>query len=97
MHEIDKLRAEMDKIHIELGLLLQKRLDLTEKIWQIKKQQQLPLVDLNREDLILQKIKKSVSDSEQQTFLTEIFKNILVETKKYLEAKFQPKSEVRPK
>jgi chorismate mutase len=89
MQEIDKLRAEMDQIHIELGLLLQKRLDLTLKIWRIKKAEHLPLVDMNREEFILQNIKNSVTDSDQQIFLTQVFKNILVETKKYLEAKLK--------
>lgn len=89
MQEIEKLRAEMDKIHIELSLLLQKRLDLTQKIWQIKKAQQLPLLDLNREELILQKVKSSTTDSDQQLFLSQVFKSILVETKKYLEAKLK--------
>ena len=89
MQEIEKLRAEMDKIHIELSLLLQRRLDLTQKIWQIKKAQQLPLLDLNREELILEKVKNSVSDSDRQVFLTQVFKNILGETKKYLEVKLR--------
>jgi chorismate mutase len=89
MQEIEKLRAEMDKIHIELSLLLQKRLDLTQKIWQIKKAEQLPLLDLNREELILQKVKSLTNDSDQETFLSQVFKNILIETKKYLEAKLK--------
>ena len=38
---------------------------------------------------LLQNIKNSVTDSDQQIFLTQVFKNILVETKKYLEAKLK--------
>lgn len=89
MQEIEKLRAEMDKIHVELGVLLQKRLDLTLKIWEIKKTQHLPLLDLNREELILKNVKDFSKDPNQQIFLTQIFKNILVETKKYLEVKLK--------
>lgn len=89
MPEITKLRAEMDQVHIELVQLLQKRLDLTEKIWQIKKAQQIPLIDLNREDLILQKVKGFAVDEEQEIFLNQVFNTILTEAKKYLKAKLK--------
>jgi len=89
MPEITKLRAEMDQVHIELVQLLQKRLDLTEKIWQIKKAQQIPFVDSNREDLILQKVKSYAADEDQHIFLNQVFNTILSEAKKYLKAKLK--------
>ncbi len=89
MQEIEKLRAEMDQIHIELGLLLKRRLDITQEIWQIKKENQIPFFDSNREELILQKMKNLVQDSDQKIFLNQVFKNILVETKKYLQVKLK--------
>lgn len=89
MQEIEKLRAEMDQVHNELVRLFQKRLDITQKIWQIKKANQMPFLDPAREDLILQKIEKLTEDEDQKSFLTQIFKTVLVQTKIYLKAKLK--------
>lgn len=86
MQEIELLRAEMDKVHIEISQLLQKRLAITKKIWQIKKEQNLPMLDLKREETILQKISMVSNETEEQKFLIQVFKNILIESKKYLGA-----------
>lgn len=82
MSEIEKLRAEMDQVHIELAGLLKKRLALVRQIWQIKKSQQIPFLDSGREEMILQQAQSFSVDTEEQNFLHNVFKNILIETKK---------------
>lgn len=89
MQEIEKLRAEIDEIHVELTKLLKRRLGLTYQIWKIKQAQQISFLDSRREELILEKLNHASNDFDEKNFLQLVFKNILSESKKYLEAKIK--------
>lgn len=90
MPEIEKLRAEIDAIHAELVKLLNRRLSVAHQIWKIKKAEQKPFFDETREELILQKITKlSSEDALKQSFLRNVFKTILSESRSYLAAQMK--------
>lgn len=89
MHEIDKIRSEIDQIHGDLAVLFQRRLTLTKKIWDIKKANQLSFLDQKREDEIIHRFDSSISDTDERTALQNFFKSILSESKKYLEVKLK--------
>jgi chorismate mutase / prephenate dehydratase len=89
MQEIDKLRSEIDQIHVELARLFKQRLALTKKIWEIKKAKKLPFFDKQREDAIIHQFDSSTSDNDEQIAMQSFFKCILTETRKYLEAKLK--------
>ncbi len=75
MNEIQKLREKINKIDSEIALLLKNRLISVKKIGEAKKTQNLPIIDPNREDIILSGLE---SDYEK-----EVFKKILSESRKY--------------
>lgn len=89
MHDIEKLRLEVDQIHHQLFELFRRRLILTRKIWEIKKHKGLPLVDLAREEKIIHQFDSMVVDKEEQKAVQSIFGVILKETKSYLEVKLK--------
>ena len=55
MSEIDLLRIEIDDIDQELTKLLERRLNVAEKIAEYKKEQVLPILDESREEVVIQK------------------------------------------
>lgn len=89
MHEIDKIRSEIDQIHSDLAGLFQRRLALTKKIWEIKKANQLSFFDQKREDGIIHRFDSSIEDTDERLAVQNFFKSILSESKKYLEAKLK--------
>lgn len=89
MHDIENLRSEIDSIHVEMARLFKRRLVVTQKIWEIKKQQNLPLHDQSREDLIVHQFDQSTQDSLEQVAIQNFFKCVLAENKKFLEARLK--------
>lgn len=87
MHDIDKLRSEIDSIHIEMARLFKRRLEITQKIWEIKKTNALPFHDQKREDLLIHQFDQSTADQLEQVALQNFIKCLLAENKKFLEAR----------
>lgn len=83
------LRKDIDQIHINLFKLLMERKKTTQKIWKLKKNNQLKYTDLNRELYLIHQFdntKQLKGDPELQKYYHSIVKSILRETKKYLKA-----------
>ena len=82
-----KLRSEINKIHKQIFKLLIKRVLVTQKIWEIKKQKNIKLTDLKREQEIIHMFdhhKKIKNNSELKKMVQKIQKTILTENIKYL-------------
>lgn len=89
MQEIEKLRAELDQIHGEFRKLMKRRLTIARKIWELKKSQNLPLIDSQRENTLIHQFDSMSSDAAEKTAMQNLFKGILTETKTYLETKLK--------
>jgi chorismate mutase len=89
MQEIDKLRSQIDQLHIDLTTLFRKRLEITEKIWEIKKSQKLAFFDPTREEAIIHQFDKSLASENEKIAVQNFLKSVLTETKKYLEVKIK--------
>jgi chorismate mutase/prephenate dehydratase len=87
MQDIENVRSEIDQIHNELARLFKRRLQLTRKIWEIKKSNEMPMIDRKREDDIIHRFDEVSNDAEEKIALQNFFKNILTESRKYLEIK----------
>lgn len=82
MKNLEKIRKELDRIDDKIGKLLQKRVKLIIDVKKIKKSQKLRIVDPQREKDILQK--------RETKFEKEIFKKILLESRKLQKAPKPP-------
>lgn len=89
MHEISQYRKELDQIHQELAPLIRRRLEVTQKIWEIKKAQGLPFIDENRERSIVHQFDSEISDPTEQQVVQNLLRSLLHETKKYVEQKIR--------
>ncbi len=88
---IDNLRTEIDREHRLIFESLLRRFALAEKIWEIKKEHSLALVDTNREKNLLSlfDLEPAMKNPELQKALKNIFQKIIEENKNYLNSKFQ--------
>ena len=89
MEKIDQLRSEIDQIHVDMNRLFRQRLLLTQKIWEIKKTEAMPFIDVDREQKIIHRFDSEISDQQEQMTVQNFFKNILTETQIFLKAKLK--------
>ncbi|OYZ24387.1 MAG: hypothetical protein B7Y39_01645 [Bdellovibrio sp. 28-41-41] len=89
MQEIDEIRSEIDQIHSELAGLFQRRLVLAKKIWDLKKSNQMSFVDSSRETSIVHRFDDAIADADERIAVQSFFKSLLLESRKYLEAKLK--------
>lgn len=96
MEKIASLRQEIDQIHKELYVLLQRRRDLTMAIWKIKQEQGLPFFSAEREEQILQEFVQlsgnGGKDPQFEELLKAVMNSILREYEKYLKSKYPSNS-----
>lgn len=73
MNKIDKLRKEIDLVDSEIVRQLNKRIKLVREIGECKKEGNLPVEDLSREEKVLSNLE---FDGLDEGFLRDIYKTI---------------------
>jgi chorismate mutase len=86
VQKIDQLRTEIDQIHVDMARLFRQRLLLSQKIWEIKKNNNIPLIDSDREKKIIHQFDLLIDDPNEQLAVQRFLKNILIETQSFLKA-----------
>lgn len=84
---MDKLRHEIDTLHLEMAALFLKRLQLTEQIWVDKLKQRLPLTDAQREAYLihmLDHIDELKENPQLRNAYHKFVKNLIEVNKQYL-------------
>jgi chorismate mutase / prephenate dehydratase len=89
MQEIEKLRAEIDQIHLEMVQLFRRRLQVARKIWEIKKSTGKPMLDVARETQIAHRFDSEILDPIEQQATQRFLRQILMQSRQYLEAKLK--------
>lgn len=77
MSEIDLLRIEIDDIDQELTKLLERRLNVAEKIADYKKEQVLPILDESREEVVIQKNIDRLNNPDYADKVREFYINLM--------------------
>jgi chorismate mutase len=86
MSQINKLRQDIEKLHEDLLKLILKRKDLVDQIWQLKRDHQLDMTDMNREQALIEQFDQTPelkNDPALRDFYHNVVKNIIAENKKY--------------
>lgn len=83
MKVLEQIREEIDQIDQELVRLLEKRYICVDEVVRIKKEHDLPVLDNNREKLVLKKISNQVKDDKYQESIVKTFQDIMNTSKKY--------------
>ena len=79
---MEQYREKIDEIDNKLMNLLVERLLIVKNIGLYKKQNNIPVLDLKREQLIFDKIDEKYKNNESNQFLKSIYAKMMVETKK---------------
>lgn len=74
---LEPLRNEIDKVDKELVKLLERRFELVKEIGDYKKSHNLPVLDLAREQQVLQKKKEQLSNKDLWPHFEKLFQHIM--------------------
>lgn len=78
-------RAAIDDIDWQLTHLLEKRMSTVNEIVQLKKSSQLPVLDENREEKVLENIRQAISNQAYEETILAMFQSIMNHSKIYQE------------
>ncbi|PCI95387.1 chorismate mutase [Candidatus Aerophobetes bacterium] len=75
---MDELRKEIEEIHEDLLNLLKRRSEVTKKIAKIKQENNLPIYDPFREELLIENMKKLAKKKEIDPQMAELMLRIIL-------------------
>ena len=83
MNELENLREKIDTIDKEMIALFEKRMDIVADIAASKIKNNLPVLNQNREDIVVSKVKSTVKNKEYADSAADLIKNIMEISKKF--------------
>ena len=83
MNELENLRERIDTIDKEMIALFEKRMDVVADIAAYKIKNNLPVLNQNREDIVISKVKAIVKNKEYTDSAIDFIKDIMEISKKF--------------
>lgn len=83
MNELENLREKIDAIDKEMIVLFEKRMDVVADIAAYKIKNNLPVLNQNREDIVVSKVKSTVKNKNYADSAADLIKNIMEISKKF--------------
>lgn len=83
MNELENLREKIDTIDKEMIALFEKRMDIVADIAAYKIKNNLPVLNQNREDIVVSKVKSTVKNKDYADSATNLIKDIMEISKKF--------------
>ena len=83
MNELENLREKIDTIDKEMIALFEKRMDVVADIATYKIKNNLPVLNQNREDIVVSKVKSTVKNKDYADSAADLIKNIMEISKKF--------------
>lgn len=83
MNELENLRERIDTIDKELIALFEKRMDVVNDIAAYKIKNNLPVLNQNREDIVVSKVKSTVKNKNYADSAADLIQNIMEISKKF--------------
>lgn len=83
MNELENLREKIDAIDKEMIALFEKRMDIVANIAAYKIKNNLPVLNQNREDIVVSKVKSTVKNKDYADSAADLIKNIMEISKKF--------------
>lgn len=80
---LEKVRDEINQIDQELAVLLEKRYKCVDEVVRIKKENQIPILDSNREELVLKRIANLIKEEKYKDSILETFQSMMDISKEY--------------
>ena len=76
-------RQEIDNLDVTIWSLLEKRFALSKEVARIKRENQLPVLDENREQAVLAKIAALTCEKDVSTAISNIYRVLFELSRKY--------------
>ena len=83
MNELENLREKIDTIDKEIIALFEKRMDIVADIAAYKIKNNLPILNQNREDIVISKVKAIVKNKDYTDSAIDFIKDIMEISKKF--------------
>ena len=83
MNELENLRERIDTIDKELIALFEERMDVVNDIAEYKIKNNLPILNQNREDIVISKVKSIVKNKEYTDSAIDFIQDIMEISKKF--------------
>ena len=83
MNELENLRERIDTIDKELIALFEERMNVVNDIAEYKIKNNLPILNQNREDIIVSKVKAIVKNKDYTDSAIDFIKDIMEISKKF--------------
>ena len=83
MNELENLREKIDTIDKEMIALFEKRMDIVADIAAYKIKNNLPVLNQNREDIVISKVKAIVKNKDYTDSAIDFIKDIMEISKKF--------------
>ena len=83
MNELENLREKIDAIDKEMIALFEKRMDVVADIAAYKIKNNLPVLNQNREDIVVSKVKSTVKNKDYADSAADLIKDIMEISKKF--------------
>lgn len=83
MEGLDRLRLEIDEIDKKIVVLFQRRMEIVSKVGAIKQENNLPILNAQREEDIIKKNIDYLNDKELGPYIEELYKRIMDLSKDY--------------
>nr|WP_315036714.1 chorismate mutase [uncultured Lachnoanaerobaculum sp.] len=83
MNELENLREKIDSIDKEMVALFEKRMDIVADIAAYKIKNNLPVLNQNREDIVVSKVKSTVKNKDYTDGAADLIKDIMEISKKF--------------
>ena len=83
MNELENLREKIDSIDKEMIALFEERMDIVADIAAYKIKNNLPVLNQNREDIVVSKVKSTVKNKDYADSAADLIKNIMEISKKF--------------
>lgn len=77
MTDLDNLRDEIDSIDRQITDLFEKRLDIVKKVIEYKLENNIQILDQNRENYVVKKNVKYLNNHEYTSYLEDLFIEIM--------------------
>lgn len=82
-NKLVELRKQIDEIDEEMAKLFVKRMKVVYEVGEYKRQNNLPILDSSREDIVLEKGKRLVPDEVLSSYYQEFLIDLMNISKKY--------------
>lgn len=83
MNELENLRERIDTIDKELIALFEERMNVVNDIAEYKIKNNLPILNQNREDIVISKVKAIVKNKDYTDSAADLIKDIMEISKKF--------------